>query len=90
MKPVRLGQGIEKRRQKANLSREQLARNVGIPEIDLCRLEEGCVSDLDSKTLKTLRSIAQDLGFRGRGKITHEHIISFFINIPQDDRPILF
>lgn len=89
MKAVRLGKGIEESRQIAKLSRKQLAEKVGITESDLCRLEEGYVSDLDNGTIEVLENIAQVVGLCKRGKPTVEELVNLFLYLPKDDRPIL-
>ena len=88
MKAVRVGKGVRELRQQASLLPKQLAATVGITESHLYSLEEGYVSEVQSKTLE---DIAEAVGVRMRGTSTYDDLVNLFLyySVGKDDTATL-
>jgi len=82
MKATRVGKGISMRRERVNMSLPQLSEKSKISESKLYRLEEGYEPQVESKDLER---IATALGRRGRGKLTIDDLVNFFMCVPENE-----
>lgn len=83
----RAGKGIETLRERANLSRKQLADEVGISENYLTLLEEGHELEVQREVFE---NIAQTVGVCKRGNaLSDEQLINLFLYANKCDPPRL-
>lgn len=87
-KATRVGKNINMfREQRLGMSLKEFAKEVGIPENYLIRLEEGCELEVEREVLE---NIAQAVGVCKRGNgLSDEQLVNLFLYATKDDPPRL-
>jgi transcriptional regulator with XRE-family HTH domain len=85
-KATRVGKGIKALRERAGLSRKELAKKIGVGEQYIGLLEEGHEPEIERQTLE---DIAEAVGVCRRGTLTDEQLINLFLYANKCEPPKL-